>query len=306
MTKNACSSIKFIVDLDEDDEDNEEEKYKQDMHQLILQNKNKPYISEEIITAIFLYYDLQQMIQITDKHFIAKTTIKSLLKMPILNWSMNRPPDELRYCEIGEYYINEKISPDSELYLNFNNKKGQVFEIYDGSHRWSALQAIVCGDLDSCPNSFSEWLQTREIMLNIRFNTCEEDVIKAFKMLNKSIPVPDLYIRNAPLEKRNTVEKIVNEWTVRYPANFSASNSPNKGNTNRDTFIGFVESVYDKEILEDLLRERLNNMNEWAKNNISTKIMKSAKTAIKRCEKSGCYLFLHNLDVLLYSECSYN
>ena len=66
---------------------------------------------------------------------MVKTTIKCLLEMPIINWSYNRPPDIQRCIEIGEHYLYEKTWPQDPFYLNYNNEKDQVFEIYDGSHR---------------------------------------------------------------------------------------------------------------------------------------------------------------------------
>ena len=131
------TSIRFMV-YDEKEEKDSIEKERI----LIIQSKGREYISDALISTILHYYSLSVLLTYTTKHFIVKTTIKCLLEMPIENWSFNRPPDQLRCAEISEYILNEKTVLDSVFYLVYNNKKGS-FEVYDGSHRLSALKIAI-------------------------------------------------------------------------------------------------------------------------------------------------------------------
>ena len=249
--------------------------------------KGKKYIPELVILSFLDEYNLNIVIQFSSIHFMVKTTIKCLLEMPIINWSYNRPPDIQRCIEIGEHYLYEKTWPQDPFYLNYNNEKDQVFEIYDGSHRLKALQGL---NLDSL-------ILDKEILINVRFNTQDADIIKAFTNLNKSIPVPNLYIHDAPREKKNLIEKIVNEWIVQYPSHFSSSVRPNVGNTNRDLFMNFIEQIYDKTLdqNESALKNSISCIHIWSKLHLPKKLSVSV---LKKCQESGCYLFLNKFDVL--------
>ena len=250
--------------------------------------KGKKYIPESVILSFLDDYKLNIVIQFSSIHFMVKTTIKCLLEMPIINWSYNRPPDIQRCIEIGEHYLYEKTWPQDPFYLNYNNEKDQVFEIYDGSHRLKALQGL---NLDSIDPLYLE----KEILINVRFNTQDADIIKAFTNLNKSIPVPNLYIHDAPREKKNLIEKIVNEWIVQYPSHFSSSVRPNIGNTNRDLFMNFIEQIYDKTPNQNEVKDRITDIHSWSKLHLPKKLSVSV---LKKCQESGCYLFLNKFDVL--------
>jgi len=262
---------------------------------LISQSKGREYISDALISTILHYHSLSVLLTYTTKHFIVKTTIKCLLEMPIENWSFNRPPDQLRCAEISEYILNEKTVLDSVFYLVYNNKKG-VFEVYDGSHRLGALKIAIPFVVESELN----WLLNSEILINIRFNTRDEDVQKAFKSLNKSIPVPDLYIRDVKREKKQMIEKVTNEWIANWQQHFTTSLRPNIGNTNRDSFIGFLEQIYDKydidEESECLFLDRIHDIHTWTQIHLPRKVSPIVQ---KKCQESGCYLFLHKFDILL-------
>ena len=247
--------------------------------------KGKKYIPESVILSFLDQYNLNIVIHFSSIHFMVKTTIKCLLEMPIINWSYNRPPDIQRCIEIGEHYLYEKTWPQDPFYLNYNNEKDQVFEIYDGSHRLKALQGL---NLDSS-------ILDKEILINVRFNTQDADIIKAFTNLNKSIPVPNLYIHDAPREKKNLIEKIVNEWIFQYPSHFSSSVRPNVGNTNRDLFMNFIEQIYDKTPNQNEVKDRITDIHSWSKLHLPKKL---SVPVLKKCQESGCYLFLNKFDVL--------
>jgi hypothetical protein len=134
------------------------------------------------------------------------------------------------------------------------------------------------------------------MILNIRFNATEGDLIELFKALNKSSPIPDLYIRDVKQEKRNIIENIANTWQVRYKEHFSSSNKPTKPNINRDRFIDLLEILYDKHCIteenKNKLGQLLDDMNFKIKH---TKLPKGILTqnGYDKCNRSGCWLFIY-------------
>jgi len=244
----------------------------------------------------------------TDSHVICKFTIGDLLNASVCNWEFNRPPDHTRCRDIAHYLYNSKRPVDTMFYMSFNNLT-RKFDILDGIHRYTALKYlreqnraspdyIDSGYFGS--NLDAIWLYTQYIIVNIRFNALESDLIETFKSLNKSSPVPDLYIRDVAKEKRDLIESIVMKWQIKYPTHFSSSSSPNKPNCNRDKFIGFLDEVYDK--FEDPLNDLESSLDQ-CNNFVKSNMPKTSATILKKCEESGCYLFLHKLEKLVKIVC---
>jgi hypothetical protein len=236
----------------------------------------------------------------TDFHVICKFTIEDLLNSNVTNWQFNRPPDHVRCRDIAHYLYNTKRPVDTMFYMSFNNLTDR-FEILDGIHRYTALKYLR--EQNSQPTNYIDsgyfganlnatWIYNQQIIVNIRFNALESDLIETFKSLNKSNPVPELYIRDVAKEKRNLIELIALKWQGRYPAHFSSSSSPNKPNCNRDKFIDFLDEVYDKfSDPSNDLENALMQCNEFIKSHLP----KTSPPILKKCEESGCYLFLHKL-----------
>jgi len=117
--------------------------------------------------------------------------------------------------------------------------------------------------------------------------------------LNKSNPVPDLYFRDEVKERKEVIENIVKIWQTKYKPHFSSSIKPNIPNINRDRFIDLLDKLYDKYDIkletQYVLEDALDNMNEYIKNHIPKKL---SELIIKKCNESGCYLFLFKLEKL--------
>lgn len=234
----------------------------------------------------------------TDFHVICKFTIEDLLNANITNWEFNRPPDHIRCRDIAHYLYNSRRLVDTMFYFSFNNETHR-FDVLDGVHRYTALKYLreqngrPVDHIDpGCfgANLDANWLYNQHIIVNIRFNALESDLIETFKSLNKSNPVPDLYIRDVAKEKRSAIESVVIKWQSRFPTHFSSSNSPNKPNCNRDRFVELLDKVYDgiTEPLGDWLDKR-NDM-------IRASPPKTSQSILKKCEESGCFLFLYKFD----------
>jgi hypothetical protein len=269
------------------------------------------YIPTSYIPTILNYYFGEEncLLSYSVNHLICKVYINDLLtKIPIINWKYNRPADLIRCNDIASYIYNSKTPMDTMIYLNYNNKI-HTFEILDGIHRFTALKIIynennkplelLCpGDFGS--NGDAKWLYNSYILLNIRFNASEGELIETFKNLNKSQAVPDLYIKDTIKEKRDIIERIANDWQVKYKKHFSSASNPITGNTNRNKFVELLDKLYDKYNIEEQGIKKLNiildNANDYLMRNIPKKVSGDIRF---RCSETGCYLFLLKNDVLL-------
>lgn len=273
-----------------------------------------PYIKSEfipstIIPIIMKHYfnNFELVLSYNENHGIYKIMIKDLLIDSVTNWKYNRPPDMARCPDIARYIYTFKKPVDTMIYLSFNNLQ-ETFEVLDGIHRITALKIIKeenSKPLDLLDNyefgsgNDANWLYNQYILVNIRFNSSEGELIEAFKNLNKSQTVPDLYIRDHTKEKRDAIEAIANEWFVKYKKHFSSASNPITGNTNRNKFVDLLDKLYEKHKIRqcnsEKLRKLLDDANVRISTNIPTRV--SIDTRVK-CKETGCYLFLFKNDVL--------
>lgn len=245
--------------------------------------------------------------QYNEYHKIVKVKISDLLKAPITNWDYNRPPDETRCLDIARYIYLSKDSMDTMLYISFSNKK-KTFDVIDGIHRYTALKIIKENNSKSLdiitPSEFGGnddaiWLYNSYIILNIRFNSTEESLISLFKNLNKSIPIPELYVRDFEKERRTTIENIANTWQIKYKTHFSSNPRPNKPNVNRDKFIELLDYLYEKYKIREKTNVKLDYLLQDANTRISMNIpSKLTISVIDKCTASGCWLFVYPLEKL--------
>ena len=242
-----------------------------------------------------------------ENHGLYKIKIKDLLVDSVTNWEYNRPPDMVRCFDIARYIYNSRKPVDSMIYLSFNNLK-EIFEVFDGIHRITALKIIkeenskplelLCpGDLGSANDA--DWLYEQYLLVNIRFNTSKGDLIGVFENLNKSQTVSELYICDHSKEKKEMIENIIEEWYKRFKKHFSSSANPNIGNTNRTKFSNLLLHLYDKHKIRQSNVEKLKTKLEIANEKISKNIPDKVSIDIRsKCSESGCYLFLLKPDVL--------
>jgi hypothetical protein len=267
------------------------------------------FIPSNIISVIMKhYFDSSELIlSYNENHAVYKITINDLLVDSVKNWQYNRPPDMARCPDIARYIYNSRKPVDTMLYLSFNNLK-ETFEVLDGIHRITALKIIK--EENSKPLDLLEqpefgsgndanWLYNQYVLVNIRFNATVGELIEAFKNLNKSQIVPELYIRDQAKEKRDIIETIANEWFVKYKKHFSSSSNPIIGNTNRNKFVDLLDKIYEKHKIDESNCEKLRKLLNDANFKISTNIPTKASIDIRvKCKDSGCYLFLFKNDKL--------
>ena len=262
------------------------------------------FIPNNLISNVLSYYLKDNKIfhsfDSQCSHLIIK--INNLLDAPIVNWSLNRPPDLLRCRDIAKYIYNSKLPVDSMIYLSYNNLH-KTFEILDGIHRITALKIIKKENSNPMnlitPNDFGynndaeNWLFNSHIIVNIRFNAPISTLIQTFQNLNKSNPVPDLYINDNTKEKKTIIENITKQYQKLFKSHFSTSQNQTVPNINREKFIDLLDKIYERynitEETKEKIDELLTNANNFIKNNIPNKI---SKKAIEKCNETGCYLFI--------------
>jgi hypothetical protein len=285
-----------------EDDDNE-------VQNLLETYKNCDFIPNNIIQKVLssLMPTAEIIHKYSDRHFILKIKVSDLLTISITNWKYNRPPDMVRCADISKYIYLSKSPLDTMLYLNFNNKS-KSFDVLDGIHRYTSLKIIKekNGSLDFITpsdygnNNDAGWLYESHIILNMRFNSTEGELIELFKTLNKSTPIPDLYIRDIVKEKRDIIENVANNWQVKYKSHFSSNNKPNKPNINRDRFIDLLEKIYNKYNINENNKNLLEEVLERANWNISINIpLKLSQSIIDKCHSTGCWLFIYSDDKIL-------
>lgn len=242
-----------------------------------------------------------------ENHGLYKIKIKDLLVDVVTNWEYNRPPDIERCSDIARYIYNSRKPVDSMIYLSFNNIK-EIFEVFDGIHRITALKIIKEENSKPlellCPGDFgsandADWLYEQYLLVNIRFNTSKGDLIGVFENLNKSQTVSELYICDHSKEKKEIIENIIEEWYKRYKKHFSSSANPNIGNTNRTKFSNLLLHLYDKHKIRQSNVEKLKTILENANLKISKNIPDKVSIDLRyKCRETGCYLFLLKHEVL--------
>lgn len=282
---------------------------------IVSEYENSDFIPSNIIdTLLVASMSSRELVhKYSNEHLIIKITINDLLCAPITNWEYNRPPDMIRCKDIARYIYKTKTALDTMIYATYNNKK-KSFDIIDGIHRYTALKIIkeennkqldLISENEFGHNSNANWLYNSYILMNIRFNSTQGDIIELFQSLNKSAPIPDLYIRNVNEDKKRIIEQIVNYWQNKYPSHFSSNPRPNRPNINREQFINIIDKVYDNKRIQEhadgyrTLLMILDNANDTISTNVPrTKKLKPTDNIIKKCKESGCWLFLYPEDKL--------
>ena len=223
------------------------------------------------------------------EHAIIQTTIYDLLDTVFENWEHNRPPDMTRIPEIVRSYKKSKII-DGLIYIA---KIGENYICYDGIHRLSAIPHLR---------------RETKIIMDIMKDPDDAEIISKFKKINKSNPVPELYINGKVNDNvKNTILQVVSFYynkyskTINKQSFFSSVRTPNVPNENRDTMIDkLYELTQDGYELCDYFRnmnyqewlEFLERKNNYFKDLITMgKNIKLSKNQINKCSKDNNYLF---------------
>jgi hypothetical protein len=231
--------------------------------------------------------------QYKENHLLGSCLIDDIIKFRWARWKYNRSPDMVRVAEIIEY-IERGNSIDWLLYFiyssNSKDKMSSLF-VYDGLHRMTAIAEYIKQfekqqDI-RCP------LRDCVILISIRINPTDGEILDAFESINKSVP---MYVMPYwDIKRKEIIEKVVEKWQNKYTRHFKAALRTNIPNINRDAFIDIVSKLYDHyDINEDgkKLERVLNRINDYMKDiNVLPNNTYSEK-ALDKCKGTGCYIFL--------------
>jgi hypothetical protein len=181
---------------------------------------------------------------------LISTTLNEI-KDSVIRWEKNRPSDPTRISEIAELMKSHKADYLDGLIYAWENDN--ILLIYDGWTRLSSALSIT---------NFNP-----KILLVINYSKNEKDIRFHFNNLNKSVPIPLLYIDDIDLvEKRKLLEDVTTEFCRSHKSFVSTARKPRKGNFCRDTFFDILSKIIDS---DDLIKkkpeyyiEKLNQLNK--------------------------------------------
>ena len=230
-------------------------------------------------------------------HSLFAIRVRDFLQLPIKNWRYNRPVDKPRSREIAAYLTKTKQPMETVFYLV---KTDKGYEVLDGIHRYTALKMLQEEPVDYITGlvGYGEV----EVLVNIRFDATDGETIDAFKSLNKSIPVPELYMRDPDQVKRDIIESVVKKWSTQYADHFSPSRKPVRPNMNRDTFIEVITEIYDKyntddNVTIDDMERLLLECNHRAQLEFAEE--DTPPKAIEKCKRTGFWLFMMSAEQIV-------
>lgn len=280
---------------------------------------NTSYVPPYCIPVIMRHFfpTAAIVLSYSDTHNVYRISLHDLMvhstssSPSIVNWEFNRPPDVNRCIEIARHVYNHLDTPvDSLFYASYDNLTN-TFQIIDGIHRITALSHIFRENSKQMTpeelhtsefggnHSAAQWFHKHNLLVNIRFNATHGVLEDAFRSLNKSIPVSELYIVDHSKEKRECIEKIVKEWTTKYKRHFTTSINPSCGNTNVTKFEELLLHLYDAHLVRytnpDKLKTMLDTWNQYIAHNIPKHASLAART---RCNETGCFLFMWKTEML--------
>jgi hypothetical protein len=289
--------------------------------------KKNDYVPLNHISTIMSYHFTNDTSIIYDYNMstkLLKIKICDLFPNKIYNWECNRDPDYIRIPTIAKNIYETRRNPIKTIfYVNYNFKTDK-FELIDGCHRFKALEMLLSlsynnGKIieDNLRNEnndeIAEWFDNYNIdwLLNdyIIAHVCFQASITDLQNLRENINLsqPMTYRKNPVFdEKYQVINQLADNYQVRYKKNFSDSNNESylktNGMTNRNKFIELLSILYDKYNIDvnriGILQQHLNSANDKLYNDVIEGRIKCSEKTKKRCDETGCYLFIYKNNVL--------
>jgi hypothetical protein len=314
-------------DVNIEEEETPEQSYKK------FRNKHKRdnYVPITHIGEVFSHHFQNSTIidNITDNIKLCKIKISDLLNSHIINWELNREPDEVRIPNIAQYIYCSRARIHTLFYLNYNFKNDR-FELIDGSHRHWALKMLKSLSEENgiiiderlrgedrqsvarwfIPTESIDWLLNINIIAQINFISTNVELIKLRDDINSSRPMEIIRRPTQPepdVEKYKNINEIADEYIHRYKKCFADSCDENylrsKRKSNRDKFVRLLSNLYDKYNIDreniGKLKSRLQIANDKIKKELEENKISCNQTIKDICHDIGCYLFLYRDDKLL-------
>lgn len=198
-------------------------------------------------------------------------------------WSRNRDADITRVNEMILYHTKGGYIP---RIIHLAEIKDEGIVCYDGNHRREVFNKCSVEDDITC-------------IVDIMFDTSQNEVYKAFNNINKCVQVPAIYIveetQNTNTIKASIIE-LVKDYEVNYKQLLSSSSRCHAPNFNRDMLTENIYNIYksfSNELTIDKIKiilKRLNN--EYANGNMCRPHSSYKKNIIDKCKKYNMWLFI--------------
>ena len=289
--------------------------------------KMNDYIPINHINTLILHHFPNDSSMIHDYNINTKLfriKIRDLFPDKICNWEFNRDPDYIRIPAIARNIYETRQNPIKTMfYMNYNFKIDK-FELIDGCHRFKALEMLVSLNKNNgriierklrnenndeiaewFDNYNIDWLLDNYIIIYICFQSSYKDLEILRENINLSQPMR--YIKNSEFdEKYQVINQIADNYQLRYKKNFSESDNEiylkTNGMTNRNKFIELLSILYDKYNINvnriGILQNHLIDANNKIYSDINELRIKCNDKTKKRCDETGCYLFIYKNNVL--------
>lgn len=241
------------------------------------EDNNKNTIKNKLCKSQTTQTDNELIISETNKYKLILYNLKQNKNYKIINWIKNRPADKHRINEIYNYYKDNNINLIPGIIYVWQHVK--KLHIYDGLHRYLAAKKLI----KTTDRDFN-------ILVYINLSKNESEIIDEFTRINKSIPIPSIYLENEVLIKKQICEYIAEEFCKQYPDFISTSRKPHIYNFNRDLIIEWLSTFkvdFNINNLEKIIFKILLKLNDKAKNQILTGNFQHPK----KCDKYNFYLF---------------
>ena len=291
--------------------------------------RTNDYVPVDKIDRVFSHHYSNSSIihSISDSIKLCNIKILDLLNTHVINWELNREPDEVRIPEIAKYIYQSRTRIHTLFYLNYNFKQDR-FELIDGAHRYCALRMIKSlkeengiiinerlrgedgQNIASWFNSTEsiDWLLDINIVAQINFISTDNELLTLRDDINSSRPMPTRPRESLPdIEEYRIINQIADEYMRRYKKWFANSNDGiylrNIKKSNRDKFVKLLHILYNKYNINTerigILKNRLEIANDKIKKELEENKIRCNDDIKERCRQTGFHLFLYRDDKLL-------
>ena len=196
----------------------------------------------------------------------------------VRNWSYNRPPDDIRVQEIIQ---SGRI--DGIIYVAELSASGQSSEVryvcYDGNHRREAYN-------QGMPS-------VNGILVRVMTNATHNMITTHFTQLNKSIPVPSLYMESDfDPEIYISITETVKKLARTYSSFNKSSVHCKRPNFNRDVLAQeLTVMIQHGQVSHEGLLQYLLSFNQNLCERREELRSEMLENAFKKCDKSNFFLF---------------
>ncbi len=206
------------------------------------------------------------------KHTVYWMTYDEFAELPIKKWKKNRPCREERveYLRNG---ILETKRVDGIIYVASIHDE---LVCYESNHRREALKGLKGKGIHN-------------ILVDILWDSSDEDVEKEFRRLNDAASVPDLYVEPIPTITVEELKPVVDYFCEKFKQHVKGTSRPQRPDFSYNIIDSeFYRVCRELQIKPTELLERTVRLNDQMALRDKSKL--SAKI-IDKCTKSGLWLF---------------